>query len=143
MLEELITQIGKIPNIIAISEAKLKSKFFMFLPGYTFIQQNSITNAGGVGMFVKDFLNYEVIHTYDLNLDECEEIWVKVKINKGEKVFGTIYRHPGHNITQFQTSLETTLEALSKDKRTCYTVYVVILTSIFAKRCQYPNQMLQ
>ena len=54
----------------------------MFLPGYIFIEQNSKTNAGGVGMFVNDFLNYEVIHTYDLNHDECEEIWVKVKINK-------------------------------------------------------------
>ena len=92
----------------------------MFLPGYTFIQQNSKTNAGRVGMFVKNFLNFEVTHSYDLNLDGCEEIWVNVKISKGEKMFGTIYRHQGHNIAQFQTLLETTLKALNKDKRTYY-----------------------
>ena len=41
------------PDIIAISETKLHSKFCFYLEGYDFIQQNSSTKAGGVGMFIK------------------------------------------------------------------------------------------
>ena len=41
------------PDIIAISETKLHSKFCFYLEGYNFIQQNSSTKAGGVGMFIK------------------------------------------------------------------------------------------
>ena len=53
-LEEFVTQLGKLPGIIAISETKLHSEFKMQLQGYTFIQNNSNTNAGGVGMFIKE-----------------------------------------------------------------------------------------
>jgi len=57
----LLLDIGKTPEIIAISETKLQTKFNTYLPGYSFIQNDSETNAGGVGLFIKDILNFTVI----------------------------------------------------------------------------------
>jgi len=56
--EELLLDIGKTPEIIAISKTKLQTKFNTYLPGYSFIQNDSETNAGGVGLFIKDTLNF-------------------------------------------------------------------------------------
>ena len=56
-LEDLLTQLGKLPGIIAITETKLSSKFSSFLQGYKFEQSNSKTLAGGVGLFIRDSLS--------------------------------------------------------------------------------------
>ena len=50
-LEELLMQISCKPNILCISETKLRGQN-SHLPGYNFIQSDSSTNAGGVGMFI-------------------------------------------------------------------------------------------
>ena len=47
-LEKIVIQLGKLPEIIAISETKLQPEFKMQLQGYNFIQNNSNANAGGV-----------------------------------------------------------------------------------------------
>jgi len=52
-LEELLSDIKKMPEIIAISETKLKTKVNSFIDGYEFIQNDSPTNTGGFGMFIK------------------------------------------------------------------------------------------
>jgi len=78
-LEELLSQLGKMPEIIAISETKLNSNFNSFLEGYTFLQSNSITKAGGVGMFIKNSLVYKVINSYNLNVMGSEKTLVKYK----------------------------------------------------------------
>ena len=78
---ELLSVLGKMPEIIVISETKLNSNLKAFLPGYTFIHNNSPTNAGGVGMFIKDTLSYKTTTEYQLNMMGCEEIWVKIWLN--------------------------------------------------------------
>jgi len=92
----LFLDIGKIHEIIAISETKLQTKFNTYLPGYSFIQNDYETNAGGVGLLIKDTLNFTVIENYKLNCSGCEKIWIKININGTEKVFSVIYRHPSN-----------------------------------------------
>ena len=65
-LEEILIELGKLPEIIAISETKLQAEFKMQLQGYNFIQNNSNTNAGGVGMFIKETLIFQTITEYQL-----------------------------------------------------------------------------
>ena len=79
-LEEFVTQLGKLPEIIAISETKLHSEFKMQLQGHTFIQNNSNTNAGGVGMFIKETLSFQSL--YQLNTEGCEDLWITIKITQ-------------------------------------------------------------
>ena len=76
------------PDITAISKTKLNSKCNSFVEGYDFFQQNSDTNACGVGTFIKNYLSYSVIEDYDLQIPSCEELWVNVSIIGYDKVFG-------------------------------------------------------
>ena len=66
-LEDLLVELGKPPDIIAISETKLQTKLNFYLNGYNFKQNNSSTTAGGVGMFIKNFINYTITDEYNLN----------------------------------------------------------------------------
>ena len=115
-LEELLIQLGKMPDITAISETKLKLNFSTHLEGHNFIQENSNTNAGGVEMFIKDTINYNVVHHFDLTVDGCKEIWVKINLNNIEKIIGVVYRHPNSHVSDFHKSLETTLKKLNELK---------------------------
>ena len=105
-LEELLLLLGKMPEIVAISETKLNSNLKTFLPGYIFIHNNSPTNVGGVGMFTKDTLTYKTITEYQLNIMGCEEIWVKIQLSNTEKVFSVLYRHPNSKLSDFQSFFE-------------------------------------
>ena len=115
-LEKLLPQLGKLPDIIAISEIKLHSRFCFYLEGYLFIQQNSNTKAGGVGMFIKDTINYKTVSSFNLKVEGCEELWVKINSNKTEKLLAVLYRHPGSNICEYHSSFETSLESLNQHK---------------------------
>jgi len=86
-LEDLLLEPGKIPDLIAISETKLQTKFNSYLLRYSFVQYDSNTNAGGVGLFIKDTLNFAIVENYQLNCNGYEQIWVKIKLNNTEKVF--------------------------------------------------------
>jgi len=58
-LENLIEQINKLPHIIIdITETILKETYPSDFNEYKFLQSNSITNAGGVGMFLRDDVNF-------------------------------------------------------------------------------------
>ena len=76
-LEELILQFQKQPDIIAISETKLKQDFLSTLPGDTFLQNNSKSNAGGVGFFIKNSINY-IFYQIELYSVDCENLWVEL-----------------------------------------------------------------
>ena len=115
-LEELLSVLGKMPEIIAISETKLNSNLKTSLPGYTFIHNNSSTNAGGAGMFIKGTLSYKTTSEYQLNIMGCEGIWVKIQLNNAEKVFSVLYRHPNSKLSDFQSSFEKAIENLNKQK---------------------------
>ena len=87
----MLVELGKLPDIIAISETKLQTKFNLCLNGYNFIQNNSSTKAGGVGMFIKNHINYTVTDEYNLNYFGCEEMWIKINMNHSTKVFSVLY----------------------------------------------------
>ena len=120
-LEELLLELGKLPDIIALSETKLKNSFSCFLDGCKFIQSNSDTNAGGVGLLVRNNVSFIVTDQYELNVPNCEDLWIEVKQkNSKRKIFGVIYRHPNHHITDFQENLEKLLLKLNKNNLSYY-----------------------
>ena len=85
------------PDVIAVSETKLKdsSTFPYKLPNHTFIQANSSTDVGGAVMFIKSKHSFNRVHSYDLNTNSYEDIWIEISLkNKKKTVIGTIYHHP-------------------------------------------------
>ena len=59
---------------------------------------------------------YHVVHHFDLTVDGCKQIWAKINLNNMKKILGVVYRYPNFHVSNFHTSLETTLENLNKVK---------------------------
>ena len=104
VLEELLVEIRKMPDILVISETKLQARIRFNLQGYTFIQKDSKTSAGGIGIFVKNFISFSITNKFNFNLATCEDQWIALKLGSKECVIGGIYRHPHSNINDFQNS---------------------------------------
>jgi len=69
------------PDFIAISETKLKSKCCtnIQIPNYDFVHTDSLTNAGGVGLYVNTKLQYTVRQDLELPVDRRESLFIEVK----------------------------------------------------------------
>ena len=81
---------------------------------YVLVNRNSPTKAGGVGMYIKSEIKYKLRYDLNMNIDNCEDIWVELIQNGMKFITSTIYRHPRHNFMKFQDSLTHTLTKLEK-----------------------------
>ena len=61
-LLHLITEFKIPPNVICVTETRLKisSLLRIDLPNYNFIDEKTKTNAGGVGIYVRDDWNFTI-----------------------------------------------------------------------------------
>ena len=112
-LEILLTKLNFNPDIIGITETWISENkpLTHTLNGYDFIYKKFTGDVGGTAFFVKNNLNYSIIDTYNLNLQNCEDIWIELTLNSNKKlVFGSIYRHPSYNIINFQNKFAETIE---------------------------------
>ena len=68
MLNDILDTFKKVLDIIAISETKLNDNFLsnISIPGYSFLNTNSKTSVGGVGLYLAEELNF--IRRCDLEL---------------------------------------------------------------------------
>ena len=75
------------------------------IPNYNFVHVDSLTNAGGVGLYVNKKLQYTVRQDLELPIDGCESLFIEVKSNNvsGKKyIVGMVYRHLSPNSQAFQ-----------------------------------------
>ena len=107
LIEEFITEIDYLPEMIGISETKLNVNTCLNLniPFYNFFHNDSPFNAGGVGIYVKQNLNYRLRADISLNVPKCEDIWKDVLTYHGSIIFTVIYQHPKTDFKNFQDSL--------------------------------------
>ena len=100
--------------------------YLVKLPGYEFKNCDSPTAAGGVGIYIRENLNFDVRDDLKLDIDNCEDKWIEINVNSSKQkskgaekiVIGIIYRHPGNNFKLFQDKLSGTIYELNKKKRT-------------------------
>ena len=82
-LTNYILQMKKLPDIIAITETKLAKNQIVVnidFEGYNFIHSDSSSGAGGVGLYIKNFLTFTLKKELDLNINSVENIWIKLKL---------------------------------------------------------------
>ena len=95
------------PDIIAITEAKLKSfiAHLIDITNYSFIHVESKSNAGGVGMYLKKELACLQRPEITIENEECESMFIEIlnlKLKKKSKfIVGVIYRHPRSSYDTF------------------------------------------
>jgi len=96
-LSNYLASLKKQPDIVAISETKLKEDNIyrnINLNGYTFIHKDSKTCAGGVGLYLKNNISYSMNQCSNNKLTDAEHLWVNIETKEGIVVIGVVYRHP-------------------------------------------------
>ena len=116
------------PDVIGVTETWEQPNSFgqyKCLPGYTFVSNGRINHrGGGVGMYVKNSLNFYVCNDLSV-MDEkiFESIFINIQFLDKEITCGTIYRSPQHNkeaFSQFFCHFKNTLTCLDKSKNKCF-----------------------
>ena len=107
------------PHIICLSESRIKTNTGITtnisLPGYNFLHYDTPTNAGGSAIHVDASLRFEIMHSLNLHLEGCEDLWIK--LIDYNTIIGSIYRHPKNNTNSF---IETLSQKLSVVKNCCF-----------------------
>ena len=124
-VEDLFSNCERMPDVIGISETRIDGDSYLVkLPGYEFKNCDSPTSAGGVGIYIRENLNFDVRDDLKLDIDNCEDKWIEINVNSSKQkskgaekiVIGIIYRHPGNNFKLFQEKLSGTIYELNKKK---------------------------
>ena len=121
-LTHFISELGKSPDVIAITETKLNKNRIhsnIEINGYNFIHSDSETNAGGVGMYIKKSISYKIEEELNLNLCSVENIWIQIQNDTSRTIVGAVYRHPSYIVNQvekFEKVMESNFLKLSNTK---------------------------
>ena len=92
-------------DVLCLSESRLNDRNLKYcnIPGYSMYFCNSATRAGGAVIFVRNNLNCRQLTETKIKADECEDVWVDLKLNKSESLtVGSVYRHPTTDMKRFE-----------------------------------------
>ena len=85
-------------NIICLSETWLRSSeriSNLDLPGYLFLSQSTTLRAGGIGLYIKNGIQYSVRHDLTSSTDESEMLWVEIESYlNSSMICGVVYQNP-------------------------------------------------
>ena len=87
-IENFLFCCNALPKIIAISETKLKSSKVcnVNLNNYSFLHNDSITQAGGVGLYVHSNIKYLIREDLFIDLEGCENLWIEIITPPNKKI---------------------------------------------------------
>ena len=108
----------RFPNAIAISETQLNSNSSSNnnIPHYNFLHNDSPTNAGGVGFYIKDTLQFRLPDDLSLNLPNCEGLWIQINCKMSDIILAVIYCRPNKEISSFQKKVCNRISSLESKK---------------------------
>ena len=113
-----LTSLARLPDIVCVSETRLKGEPLsnITIPDYNFAQIDSVTNAGGVAIYISSKYKLELVQSYNMNLNECEDLWLEVTVptNQTSFIIGAVYHHPSSKIETFCEAFINTINLLSK-----------------------------
>ena len=101
-----------------VSETRLKGEPLtnITIPDYNFAQTDSVTNAGGVAIYFSSKYKFELVQSYNMNLNGCEDLWLEVTVptNRTSFIIGAVYRHQSSKTETFCEVCINTINLLSK-----------------------------
>ena len=121
----MLTDLNLMFSVIGLSETKIKVNQDPLLntefPGYIFISQPTLSNAGGVGFYIRNDLSYIIRNYFSTYNPDFQSLWIEIQSKTNSNMIcGVIYRHP--NISKFETFknyLDPILDKISKEKKYC------------------------
>ena len=97
LLNDILLMCKEMPGVIAISETKLSDDNFsnVTINGYKFISKHSPTNAGGVGLYIKEDIEFIRRQDIEFDFEGVETCFIEIPRQKNKNIIiGCIYRHP-------------------------------------------------
>ena len=127
-LQAFIESLSFSPSVIAINETYLRDNDpgpHCDLKSYNFISNcRNSHKGGGVGLYIKDFINYEARDNLTIMDDKIfESLFIEIKCADKSIIYGTIYRSPsGDSNTDaiFLNYLNDCISKLKKIKKALY-----------------------
>ena len=119
----------KLPDVIGVTETRLDEHLTEIdIDGYDFEPCFSTTQAGGVGVYVANYLEYSIRRDLNMNLEHCEDVWVEIstqsKANytkfqdeKNKLIVGIVYRHPGSQYKRFCETLCNNIDNINRSSK--------------------------
>lgn len=124
LLHQLICELNREPDIILITETKLNSRSnvnFANLNNYSFFHKNSLTKAGGVGIYIKKNIQSSIRNDIKLFNKEVESLWIDITVEKYKSItIGVVYKHPNYKTLDFTEIFYEILTKLNDENRNCY-----------------------
>lgn len=127
-LVQYLSQLKRQPDVIAITETKLRLNNInsnIYIDGYNFIHKDSSSQAGGVGLYVKNCIKFIECNSLNINVDSVENLWIEITTEGTPLVIGVVYRHPVYTnkaIDHFGNELNSIFHTLNLRKCKFYLV---------------------
>ena len=115
LLCEFIESLNFLPHVICLSETRVKkdSLINIELTNYIFFHVNSKSNAGGVAIYIRNNLNYEIFQNQHV-LPTSESLWIIITEHFLSYTEGVKYRHPSSgDVKAFIEDLSICLKELN------------------------------
>ena len=78
----------------------------MNIPGYAFVNTNSKTQAGGVGLYLSNDLEFSRRSDVDISDDGIESCWIELARTSQKNIeIACVYRHPTGNRQEYPTDI--------------------------------------
>ena len=111
-------------SLIGLTETKIKVDQSPItnteLPGFSFISQPSYLNAGGVGFYISNKLDFNILSDFTKSTDDFEALWIEVQnIGHPNLLCGILYRHPNGNLDNFTEYLSATIDKINCSSKFC------------------------
>ena len=131
-------------DLIGVTETKItNSNELMFNPniaGYTFEYVPTPLASGGVGLFINEALNYEILEK--TSNEAFQALWIEISFTQKKNIIcGIIYRQ--HNSPeQFQQYFENTIEKLTLSGKQLFLMGDINIDLLKSETCRFSHDFL-
>ena len=122
-LTTLLSDLNHNFNVIGISETKIMTNkdplANVSIPGYEFLSQPSLQNAGGVAFYIKNDIEFHLREDLNSTTLDYECLWIEVHSKFRNIVCSVAYRHPHGNLENFTNYITASIDKISKERKFC------------------------
>ena len=100
-------------DILAVNETRLDQSFpnnLVSIPGYNLERRDRNRNGGGIAFYIRDAINYELMH--ELAQDPLEWLCIKVQKPKSKPFIVDTWYRPPSSTTDIMNNLELLIKKL-------------------------------
>ena len=115
-LVEMLQLLPALPQLICIIKTKINKEPLVNieLEIYHFLNANSVTQAGGVGIYISKDISFNLIGENTHVGGGCEDLWISTSIPgiKRKIVIALLYRHPNSDPLAFFENLDKKIKSI-------------------------------